>query len=42
MGYVGPFDILTALGGLEMVLADLGLPIALGAGVCAAEQVLRQ
>jgi aspartate aminotransferase-like enzyme len=42
MGYVGAFDILTALGGLEMVLADLGSPIALGAGVRAAEQVLRQ
>jgi aspartate aminotransferase-like enzyme len=42
MGYVDAFDILTALGGLEMVLADLGYPVTLGAGVQAAEQLLRQ
>ena len=42
MGYVGAFDILTALAGLEMVLADCGFPAALGAGVQAAERVLRQ
>jgi len=42
MGYVDTFDILTALGGLEMVLADLGYPVTLGAGVQAAEQLLRQ
>jgi aspartate aminotransferase-like enzyme len=42
MGYVDAFDILTALGGLEMVLADLGYPVAFGAGIQAAEQLLRQ
>jgi aspartate aminotransferase-like enzyme len=42
MGYVGAFDILTALAGLEMVLADLGYPVAAGAGVSAAERILRQ
>jgi aspartate aminotransferase-like enzyme len=42
MGYVDAFDILTALGGLEMALADLGYSVTLGAGVQAAEQLLRQ
>jgi aspartate aminotransferase-like enzyme len=42
MGYVDTFDILTALGGLEMVLADLGHPVAFGTGVHAAQQVLQQ
>jgi aspartate aminotransferase-like enzyme len=42
MGYVDAFDILTALAGLEMVLADLGYPAAPGAGGGAAEQALRQ
>jgi len=41
MGHVDDFDVLTALGGLEMVLADLDHPVTLGAGVRAAEQVLR-
>lgn len=41
MGYVGPFDILTAMAGLEMVLADLGYPATPGAGVRAAEEELR-
>jgi aspartate aminotransferase-like enzyme len=31
MGYVDPFDVLTALGALEMVLADLGHPVSFGA-----------
>jgi aspartate aminotransferase-like enzyme len=42
MGHVDAFDVLTALGGLEMVLADLGYPVTLGAGVQAAEQILRK
>ena len=42
MGYVDAFDILTALSGLEMVLADLGHPVTFGAGVGAAQQALRQ
>ncbi len=41
MGYVDPFDVLTALGGLEMVLADLGYPVPAGAGIRAAEEILR-
>jgi len=42
MGHIDDFDVLTALGGLEMVLADLDHPVTLGAGVRAAEQVLRK
>jgi len=42
MGYVGAFDIVTARAGLELVLTDLGYPATLGAGVGAAEEVLRQ
>jgi alanine-glyoxylate transaminase/serine-glyoxylate transaminase/serine-pyruvate transaminase len=42
MGHVDTFDVLTALAGLEMVLADLGYPVTLGTGVQAAEQLLRK
>jgi len=42
MGHVEVFDVLTALAGLEMVLADLGHPVTLGAGLRAAEEVLRK
>jgi serine---pyruvate transaminase len=38
-GYFGAFDILTSLSGLEMVLAQLGHDVELGAGVAAAERV---
>jgi aspartate aminotransferase-like enzyme len=41
LGYFGTFDILTAISGVEMTLADLGAKIELGSGVRAAEQVLR-
>ena len=41
MGYVDSFDVLTALGALEMVLADLGYPVSFGAGVGAAQRVLQ-
>jgi aspartate aminotransferase-like enzyme len=41
MGYVDPFDVLTALGALEMVLADLGHPVSFGAGVGAAQRILQ-
>ena len=41
MGYVDAFDVLTALAGLEAVLADLGHPVTFGAGVQAAQQILR-
>jgi aspartate aminotransferase-like enzyme len=39
---VDAFDVLTALGALEMVLADLGQPARYGAAVGAASQVLSQ
>jgi aspartate aminotransferase-like enzyme len=39
MGYVGDFDVLTALGALEQVLAELGQPVAFGAAARAAQQV---
>lgn len=42
MGYVEAFDVLTALGGLELVLADLGYPVTFGAAVQAAQHILRQ
>jgi len=42
MGHVDTFDVLTALAGLEMVLADLGYPVTLGTGVQVAEQLLRK
>ncbi len=42
MGYVDAFDVLTALGALEMVLAELGHPVAFGAAVGAASRVLQQ
>ncbi len=38
-GYYDYRDILTALGALEIVLADLGQPVELGAGVAAAQRV---
>lgn len=41
MGYVDPFDVLIALGALEMVLADLGHPVSFGAGAGAAQRVLQ-
>jgi aspartate aminotransferase-like enzyme len=41
MGYVDSFDVLTALGSLEMVLADLGHPVTFGTGVGAAQRVLQ-
>jgi aspartate aminotransferase-like enzyme len=41
MGYVGDFDVLTALAALEMVLGGLGHPVAAGAAAGAAQAVLR-
>ena len=38
-GYFGAFDILSSLSGLEMVLAQLGHDVELGAGVGAAQRV---
>jgi len=42
MGYVGDFDVLTALGGLEQVLHELGYPVAFGAAVGAAQKVFAE
>ena len=42
MGYVDSFDVLTALGALEFVLADLGHPVTFGQGLRAAEQILQK
>lgn len=41
MGYVGPMDIVIGLAALEMVLAEMGAKVTLGAGVAAAEAVLK-
>jgi aspartate aminotransferase-like enzyme len=41
-GYFGAFDILTAISGLEMTLADLGHDVEQGAGVGAAQRVFRE
>jgi serine---pyruvate transaminase len=38
-GYFGAFDILTAIGALEMALTDLGHELELGAGVAAAQRI---
>jgi len=42
MGYVDSFDVLTALGALEFVLADLGRPVTFGEGIRAAQQILQK
>jgi aspartate aminotransferase-like enzyme len=38
-GYFGPFDIITSVAALEMVLGELGADVELGAGVAAAQRV---
>jgi len=40
IGYVGPFDVITAISTLEMALNRLGVPVELGQGVRAAESAL--
>jgi len=40
MGYVDQFDVLAALAGLELVLAEVGQPVAVGAGVAAFQRAL--
>lgn len=39
LGYYDKFDIITTLVGLELVLAEMGHPVSLGAGARAAEKV---
>ena len=40
LGYVGPFDVITAISSLEMALSRFGVTLTLGSGVRAAEAVL--
>jgi aspartate aminotransferase-like enzyme len=40
VGYAGPFDVITAVGALEMALTRFGCEVPLGAGVRAAEAAL--
>jgi len=42
LGYMGGFDIITALSALEMTLADLGYKFEAGSGVKAAQAVLKE
>jgi aspartate aminotransferase-like enzyme len=42
MGYAAEFDVLVALGALEQVLAELGEPVDLGAGLRAAQKVFAE
>src|SRR6266542_4227477 len=42
MGYVGDFDVLTALAALEQVLHELGQPVDFGAAVRAAQKVFAE
>ena len=42
LGYMGGFDVITALSALEMTLLDLGFAFEKGAAVKAAETVLRE
>jgi aspartate aminotransferase-like enzyme len=40
MGYLDGLDMVTAVAAVEMTLSDLGCPVALGAGVKAAQEIL--
>ena len=42
MGYVGDFDVLTAVAALEQVLHDMGYPVDFGAGVRAVQKVFTE
>jgi aspartate aminotransferase-like enzyme len=42
LGYMGGFDIITALSALEMTLMDLGYKLEAGAGLRAAQQLLKE
>ncbi len=42
LGYMGGFDIITALSALEMTLMDLGYEFQAGAGITAAQAVLKE
>lgn len=40
MGYAGPFDVITGVSAVEMVLKGMGYGVELGSGVGAAEEIL--
>ena len=42
VGYMDTFDVLTAIGALEMALKKFGLPVKLGQGVAAAQEILME
>jgi aspartate aminotransferase-like enzyme len=42
LGYMGGFDVLTALSALEMTLEDLGHNFQKGASICAAKEILKE
>jgi len=42
LGYMGGFDIITALTALEMTLTDMGHPLTAGTSIRAAEPILRE
>ena len=42
MGYVGDFDVLTAIAALEQVLQEMGVPVDFGAGVRAVQKVFTE
>ncbi len=42
LGYVGGFDVLTALSALEMTLEDFGYNFQKGASICAAKEILKE
>lgn len=42
VGYMGAFDVLVAVGALEMALKKFGCPVKMGQGVAAAEEILME
>lgn len=42
VGYMGAFDVLVAVGGLEMALKKFGAPVKFGRGVAAAQEILME
>lgn len=42
VGYIGAFDVLVAVGALEMALKKFGYPVKMGQGVAAAEEILME
>jgi aspartate aminotransferase-like enzyme len=42
LGYMGAFDVITALSALELTLADLGYKFEMGSSIRAAEPIIRE